>query len=113
MSDDKRFHAKFGVAACMVAVPVRVENELGFFRTESLERGFDLRRERRKLRVDHRNPVFADRNADIAALTFEHVNVSANLYCFDNNFLLLRLRFIPNASDMADMSKARVYRTEY
>ena len=62
------------VAARVVAVPVRVEDELHRLRRDRGDRGLDLRRERRVLVVDQEHGVGADREPQVAAGAGQHVD---------------------------------------
>jgi len=52
MCDDRRLRAKGDVAACVIAVPVSIQNEVQFLIRNSLQCGANLVREWRKLIVN-------------------------------------------------------------
>ncbi len=62
----------------MIAVPVSVQDESQFLIGKTLERGPDLVGERRKLIVNDQKPVVTDRDADVSACAFKHVDVAGN-----------------------------------
>ena len=84
--DDRRAHlAEVLVAAGVVAVQVRVHDELDRLRRELLDRGGDLVAQRRELRVDHEDAIGPDQDADGPALAVERVELVGDLVGFDLN----------------------------
>ena len=77
---------KADVAACVIAVPVSVQNEAQLFVGNAFECCPDLVGERRKLIVDDQKAVVANRDADISARAFEHVNVAGDFRRLDLHF---------------------------
>ena len=77
----------------MVAVIVGVDDEAhGLVRNfQFLERGLDFIRQRSELVVHNDYAVFAHGGGDVAALTFEHVDVTGNLGRLDLHFGKVRL----------------------
>ena len=59
--DHRATLAQVDIAAGVVAMPVRVDQERDGFGCNCLDRGFNLRRERGELIVDHEHGVVADR----------------------------------------------------
>jgi len=78
VSDDRRFGSKCDVAARVISVPVRVENEAQFLVGYAFEGGPDLVSQRRKLIVDDQKAIVTNRDADVSAGAFEHVNIAGN-----------------------------------
>ena len=82
--DDRGAHlAEVLVAAGMIAVHVRVDDELDRLRRELLDGGGDLVAQRRELRVDHEDAVGPDEHADGAALAVERVELVGDLVGLD------------------------------
>ena len=89
--DDGRAHlAEVLVAAGVIAVHVRVHDELDRLRRELLDGGGDLVAQRRELRVDHEDAIGPDQDADGPALTFERVELVGHLGGFDLDLAEIR-----------------------
>ena len=86
MRHDRRFLPEDGVASGVVAVPVGVDEELQLAVMDLCGRGADLVGQRRELIVDHQDAVVADEQADVAAGTFEHVDIARDVSTLDLDF---------------------------
>src|SRR5215813_2148746 len=86
MSDDRRIKAEYRVAAGVIAVPVRVDDEFELALAQFLKRGLDLVGERRVLIINDQKAVRADRNADVSTRAFKHIDVAGHLGRFHLNF---------------------------
>jgi membrane associated rhomboid family serine protease len=82
---DRGLARERGVAAGVVAVPMRVEHEAHGLVGNVFEGRPNLRRQRRELIVDDHDAVLADRHADVSALALEHVNVARDLLGLDHD----------------------------
>ncbi len=83
VGDDRAVVAEDLVPAGVIAVVVRVEDELDRLGGDAVQRLADLRRERRELVVDDDDAVVADRDADVAAGAGEHVHGAGDLRHLD------------------------------
>jgi hypothetical protein len=72
--DERSRFSEVLVAAGVVAVPVRIEDELHRLGRDLRDRRGDLVAERRVLVVDHENRVHPGRDADVAAGAGQHVH---------------------------------------
>ena len=68
------FRSKRRVAPGVIAVKMSIDNKPEGLIGDPLEGLFYLWSERSELVVHNDNPVLADRNANVAARSFEHVN---------------------------------------
>src|SRR5262249_6262067 len=76
--DDGRINAEDGVAAGVVAVPVRIDDEFEFALAQLFQGGFDLVGQRRELIINDQDAVRADRYSDVSAGTFQHIDVAGD-----------------------------------
>jgi hypothetical protein len=92
--DQRARLGEFFVAAGVVAVPVRIEDELNRLRGDRCNRSLDLWRERRVLIVDEEDRVRTDRKPQIATGSCHHVDAVGELFGldFDLTEILLRVR---------------------
>src|SRR4029450_12766444 len=72
--------------ARVVAVHVRVDEELDGLGADRLDGRDDLLAERRELTVHHQHAVRPGQHADVAALSFELIDVAAELGRLDFDF---------------------------
>jgi len=85
VSDDRGLLLKICVAAGVVAVKVRVDDEPHRLIGDALERGLDLLGEWRVLIVDNHDAIFPHRGTDVASGALQHVDTAGNLGHFDLN----------------------------
>ena len=83
LRDDSAFLAEHGITPDVVAVVVRVQDELERARIECRQRRANLVGQALELVVDDENAVRSDARADVAALAFEHVDVARDLCGLD------------------------------
>ena len=76
--DDRSGGAQGFVAAGVIAVPVRVQNELHIRVTDRCHRSHDLLVQRGKLVVDQERAVLTDTESQVAARAHEHVDAGAD-----------------------------------
>src|SRR5215470_7053211 len=80
---DRRLLLEVGIAAGVVAVKVRVDDESNGLVGDAFEGGLDFFGQGRILIIDHHDTVLADGSADVSACAFQHVNIPGNLRDFN------------------------------
>jgi len=70
----------------VITVMVGVENEVQFAGIQLLDRGFNLRRQRRKLIIDDQQPIVPHRHPDVPTFPLQHVNVPSHMNDLDFDF---------------------------
>ena len=87
MRHDRCVLSERGISTRMVAVMVRVDEELQLALGELARGGADLFRQREELIIDHQHAVVADREADVSARTaVEHVDVPGHVVGLEVDF---------------------------
>jgi len=84
--DDGGVFAEHFIAPGVIAVIVRVQNELDRLIGDAFQRFLDLWRQRRELVIDDHDAVFADRDADVASRSLQHIHGSGDLLDLDLHF---------------------------
>ena len=83
MCNDGAVAAKGLVAACVIAVPVCIENESRLVAAEFAQGVANLVGQRRELIVNDQDAIRTDGNADVSAAAFKHVHVARDMRRLD------------------------------
>jgi len=83
VGNDRGLLAELGVAPGMVTVKMRVDDEPEGLFGDFLQSRFNLRSQRSKLVVNDHDAILADRNTNIPAGAFEHVDIAGDFGGFD------------------------------
>ena len=81
--DDGRLRPEDDIAARVIAVPVRIEDEFQITSTHAFQGCADFLSQRRKLVIDDQNAVFAEGDSDIPARPVQHVDVALDVRGLD------------------------------
>src|SRR5689334_25253087 len=86
MSNDWRVTSKGCIASRVIAMPMSIEDKLQLTFAQVLKCCPDFIGEWCEFIIDNQDSIFTDRNTDISARSFEHINVAVNFCGFDFNF---------------------------
>ena len=109
-------HAHFAeilVAARMVAMHVRVDEELDGGVRDLLDRRHDLVGQRRELAVHHQHAIRTGEDPDRAALPVEDIEIGRELNGLDLNLAVVDGRLAHGIADQGQCGQSRKYRKSH